>query len=962
MAFDRYSVLKYFSMFRSSSSFVRRTLLMLSGKPLDDLKALLESTVDRHGARYIIAYPLGNTDTGRQIKYSELRDQARSNALLLGTIHGFRKGRIILLHFRDHFDNIVWFWSALYADCVPVMSTPFTDNLEQRGKHIRHLHTLLKDPLCLTRSDLLVEFSGQDTLNPATIESLGCPSVASNSTHGKSSTNPGVHNTAMLMLTSGSSGNAKAVCLSHEQVLAAIEGKAYVIKLHEGHSFLNWVGLDHVAGLIEVHLQAMYLGMDQIHVQPADLISEPSVFLNLVSRHRVSRSFAPNFFLARLRQTMEPCTSNMIDKDLDLSCLSFLASGGEANLVDTCSAVSKLLGKYGAPDNVIVPGFGMTETCAGAIFNTKCPSYDLQRQHEFASVGTCMPGIKMRVTVSSKAARLASFNEPGNLEVSGLVVFKSYYNDLLATKDAFTDDGWFKTGDQAIIDSAGNLSLIGRTKETMTINGLKYLPHELEISIEEAFITGATSSYTVCFSHRPKGSETEQLCVVYLPAYMSKDTEARVRTLDAIVKVVMLQTGARPYVLPLDRSVLQKSTLGKISRAKIRRAFECGDYRAYQKLNDEMIKSYRRLKAASGSKPANDLERILIREFSEVLGLCEDETNVDDSIFEMGITSVDLIKLKRRIEKQLALNIEIPMIIMLTNPTIRGLARSIQRPDSSTAYDPVVKLQHQGHKTPLWLVHPGVGEILVFLGLAKHMTDRPVYALRARGFNSGETYFEDINEVVSSYHAAIKATQPVGPYALAGYSYGTMLAFEIAKVLESNGDDVPFLGSLNLPPHIKDRMNQLIWSECLLHLAYFLDLITEQHASDLSSEMQKLSRENALSHIVQIANSARMNELSLTPNALANWANLAFALQGIARDYEPSGSVAAIDIFYAIPLVAVAQSKTEWVEGPLSKWKDYSRTRPRFHDVDGAHYTMIGPAHVYQFQKKLKMVLEYRGV
>ena len=960
MALDRYAILEYFSTLCSSFSVLQQNLFTLSGKPLDDLKALLESAADKYPTRYIIAYPLGNTDEGRKVNYSELRAKARSNALLLGTTHGFQKGRMVLLHFKDHLDNIVWFWSSLYAGCVPVMSTPFTDNLEQREKHIRYLHTLLKDPLCLTRSDLLVDFSGKDALNPTTIESLGRPNVASGSIHEKSSANPGVPNTAMLMLTSGSSGNVKAVCLSHMQVLAAIKGKASVVKLQEGQSFLNWVGLDHVAGLIEIHLQAMYLGMDQIHVQPADMITDPSLFLNLISRHRVSRSFAPNFFLAKLRQTLELCSSNTINKELDLNCLSFVASGGEANLVDTSDAVSKLLSKFGAPDNVIVPGFGMTETCAGAIFNTKCPSYDIQRQHEFASVGTCMPGIRMRVTVPS--AGLASPNESGSLEVSGPVVFESYYNDVLATKDAFTHDGWFRTGDQAIIDSAGYLSLIGRTKETMIINGLKHSPQELESSIEEASIVGVTLSYTICFSYRSKGSATEQLCVVYLPTYVSEDIESRVRTLGAVVKVVMLQTSVRPYVLPLDRSALQKSTLGKLSRTKIRTAFECGNYRTYQEMNDEIVHSYKRSRTTSVSKPADDMERFLLKEVCEVLEISEDETNVDDSIFEMGVTSIDLIKLKRRIEKQLSLTIEIPIITILTNPTIRALAEGIQRPDSLTTYDPVVKLQRQGHKTPLWLVHPGVGEVLVFLGLAKHMTNRPIYALRARGFNTGESYFENIKEVVLSYHAAIKAAQPSGPYALAGYSYGTMLAFEIAKVLESNGDDVPFLGSFNLPPHIKERMNRLIWSECLLHLAYFLDLITEQRASDLSGEMQKLSRQDGLSHIVQIADPARMTELSLTPQALANWANLAFALQGIARDYEPSGSVAAIDVFYAVPLAAVAQSKAEWVNGPLSKWKDYCRTRPRFHDVDGAHYTMIGPAHVYQFQKKLKIALKLRGV
>ena len=68
---------------------------------------------------------------------------------------------------------------------------------------------------------------------------------------------------------------------------------------------------------------------------------------------------------------------------------------------------------------------------------------------------------------------LAHPDEPGNLEVSGSVLFKRYYNNASATDDAFTADGWFRTGDQAIIDSAGYLKLVGRSKEVININGVK---------------------------------------------------------------------------------------------------------------------------------------------------------------------------------------------------------------------------------------------------------------------------------------------------------------------------------------------------------------------------------------------------------------------------------------------------------------------------------------------------------
>ena len=82
----------------------------------------------------------------------------------------------------------------------------------------------------------------------------------------------------------------------------------------------------------------------------------------------------------------------------------------------------------------------------------------------------------------------------------------------------------------------------------------------------------------------------------------------------------------------------------------------------------------------------------------------------------------------------------------------------------------------------------------------------------------------------------------------------------------------------------------------------------------------------------------------------------------MSRDYDPSGKVSKIDVFYAVPLAKVADSKQEWLENHLTKWKDFSSTPPRFHEVDGAHYTMIGPTHAFSFHKHLKAALRGRGL
>jgi thioesterase domain-containing protein len=84
-----------------------------------------------------------------------------------------------------------------------------------------------------------------------------------------------------------------------------------------------------------------------------------------------------------------------------------------------------------------------------------------------------------------------------------------------------------------------------------------------------------------------------------------------------------------------------------------------------------------------------------------------------------------------------------------------------------------------------------------------------MYTLRARGFNPGEILFDSLLQILTTYHKVIKKQQLKGPYTLTGYSYDSILASEVAKILEAGGDEVRFLASFNLSPHIKVRMRML---------------------------------------------------------------------------------------------------------------------------------------------------------
>jgi long-subunit acyl-CoA synthetase (AMP-forming) len=210
-----------------------------------------------------------------------------------------------------------------------------------------------------------------------------------------------------------------------------------------------------------------------------------------------------HFLLLKIREILAAGGSDL--NTLGLTALRNLATCGEANTVETDTKLSLLLAKLGAPTNAIVPGCGMTETCAGAIFNTNFPSYDIGYRYKFASLGFCMPDIKMRISSTwiGKDRIAATTNQPGELEVSGETVFSKYYRNPVDTAAAFTPDGWFKTGDWATLDTDGSLCLVGRSNDTTNINGVKYSAHESERVVQAENIVGVMPTYLTCSTTDP---------------------------------------------------------------------------------------------------------------------------------------------------------------------------------------------------------------------------------------------------------------------------------------------------------------------------------------------------------------------------------------------------------------------------------------------------------------------------
>ncbi|KAK4209702.1 acetyl-CoA synthetase-like protein [Rhypophila decipiens] len=840
---------------------------------------------------------------------------ACQNRTFIQGILGLRQDTVFLLHLDNHLDGIIWFWSVVLAGYTPALSPPLVNNPDQHRKHLAHLKKLIHSPVVLTTSKYISSFTDLNiyVLPSSPIE----PSAEHVTAPGPGLDSPA--SPAVLMLTSGSTGNAKAVSLSHSQILSAIAEK------------------------VLCHQTTPH----DVHVHATDLVSWPLAFLDIIAQHHVSFSFAPNFFLASLAKELRSRTRNGENPlILDLSSLRCITSGGESLVVQTALSLLEYLTAYGCPRSVLVPGFGMTETCARSIHNNKFPDYDVDNGLSFAALGTCHQGIEMRVVQVDETGRstTAPVGEPGQLHLRGPLVFSEYYNDSFNTRKAFVDDGWFVTGDLAVMDEKGMLRLAGRE--------VKYNISELQSALDMANIPGAVPSYSVGFGHRPEGHGTEVVSVVYLPLYDPDNGKARAETNDAIATVMLLQCSARPHkIIPLGKDELEKTSLGKLSASKLRLMFESGRFDAQGEENKTLLAAYYAHAASSTrSDETTPAERAIEQALSEVLNIPIADTTPNSSMLHMGVNSMQLIRFKKRVQDLLSVD-DIPMVTILTNTTVRSLASALQP----------------------------YCEILVYLNLAKHFSStRPIYALRARGFDSPtQPFFETIKECISTYVQSILAIQPRGPYNILGYSFGSMFAFEIAKALQSQqGQRISFLGVLNLPPHIKQRIRQLNMVTAILTLSLFLGLIEDDDpatffpapppgtttSSNPAKVVEEMDPASILDEILlNRAPKGRMDELALTRDKIMRWAEVSNALHAMAVDYEPTGMVEHVDVFVCRPLRQVARNKNEWFAEQVSKWVYFSRTLPRFWDAEGEHFSMLAEENVESFAEILNKALQGRG-
>ncbi len=476
----------------------------------------------------------------------------------------------VIFQFSNNQDFIPAFWGCMLGGFVPVpiAIAPSYDSANSVVMKLVNTWNMLERPLVLASQELVKPL--QAVAHQLGLEGMQVQAIAplrhyqpdSNWHAGQP------EDLAVLIFTSGSTGTPKGVMLSQQNILSNVAASAQHNEISRDDISLNWLYLDHVGSLVRCCIRDVYVGCQQIHA-PADLVLEnPLRWLDWIDQYRVTLAWAPNFALGLVNAQAE----QLSQRQWDFSCVRSLLSVAEAIVPTTARRFAQLLAPYGLGDGVMHSAWGMSETCAAVVFSHRYLLLMPSKPPPFVKVGHPVPGLKMRIVDAS--GQVIEEGKTGFLEISGPMIAEGYYQNPDLNQEAFTADGWLKTGDLGFIWE-GRLTVTGRLKDVIIINGLNHYSHEIEAVVES--VSGVEVSYTAACAVRSPESNTDQLVIFFHPE--SENQDQLPDLLKEIRGAVTRKLQINPiYLIPVSRETIPKTAIGKIQRSRLKQRFEAGEF------------------------------------------------------------------------------------------------------------------------------------------------------------------------------------------------------------------------------------------------------------------------------------------------------------------------------------------------------------------------------------------------
>ena len=332
---------------------------------------------------------------------------------------------------------------------------------------------------------------------------------------------------ALLNYTSGSTGNPKGVMISHKNLSGNIDFAVKRIPHKSGDKVLSMLPVAHMFGLM---FEFLYQVCDGAEVYFLTKAPTPSVLMKAFAQvHPFMILTVPLVIEKIIKGKVLPIINKPVMKVLwktpGIKCLLHKkvrntlldAFGGELRFLIIGGAalneeVEKCMKDMHFPYCV---GYGMTE-CAPLV------TYEDWYKYVYRSCGKGIVGMEMRIDSEDPATK------EGELQLRGVNVMMGYYKNEQASKEAFTEDGWMRTGDLGIIDKEGNLFLRGRSKNMLlSPNGQNIYPEEIEDKLNSLPLV--TESVVVDREHK-------LVALVYSDPSLAKPEVLQGRTVEQVMK------------------------------------------------------------------------------------------------------------------------------------------------------------------------------------------------------------------------------------------------------------------------------------------------------------------------------------------------------------------------------------------------------------------------------------------
>ncbi len=872
---------------------------------------------------------------GQTLSYQALNQRANQLAHYLISL-GVRAEQLIAISLVRSPEMLVAFLGILKAGAAYVPIDPHYP--EARRQYI------LADAqveIILTQSDLSGELADGH-------RKLLCLDAESSVLSQQPQTNPALKvehkQLAYVIYTSGSTGNPKGVMAHHFGLVNYSLALAEALKLNATDRMLQFSTMSFDFIVSEVYPTLAVGGA--LVLRSDEMINSTQAFVDFIAAEEVSViQFTTAFWhelisgIDRLGITLPPS-------------LRLVLFGGEKASLALCRQWLERVGPYPRLFNA----YGPTETTViTTLYDTGAEGYD---GTDDLPIGRAIRNAQTYVL--DEQLQPVSPGESGELHIGGPGVTHGYLNLPERTAAAFIespfepDEHLYKTGDLVRMDDSGLIQFVGRVDFQVKIRGFRIELGEIESRLDQY----APLEHRIVIAREDTPGDKRLVAYVVMKSGQSLNRDEL---------KVFLQAELPAFMMP--SAIVELPELPKNANGKI-------DRNALPAPNQQ--DTQRTLVA-----PRTPLEEKLTALWQSVLGL--DAVGITDDFFDLGGNSLLVMRLFSELEALFAQRL--PLVEIFAAPTVEKMAERLEqlaltnsvsadsgidsRDDSGNCLSTLVPLRLGSVTPPLFLIHDVDGDTALYLHLARRLRgDRAVYAIAPQKVVSDAHEYwahSRVPEFAQHCLAQIRQVQPTGPYLIGGLCAGGVIAFETARQIEQQGEQVALM-LLDAPAPAAQKRQGLLANQRMENLASVWT--TQTSPIEMACKVWKKAT-NTLRY--EVFETYRKTEVALrtrafqwlqdrNSSAILQSRTLPKVLQSLsARDlilfayeqYLPADSMEQ-QLSGKVLLIRASEGNgtkadTPFVKelaDPLFGWSRYSQTPITVCDVPGGHSTMLSDIHV----------------